>query len=357
MKVIFVCFISLLSSTICYADAANDIKVKNCLQKWGTHPFNQDLPKYRVLESSTTVLGIGSGGVDDHSSTKEPDLVLVKSAPGFLSNIKHRLMNPNGWYCVDSAVNIMGNKSTEIDCRANFAQSQSSFVFKGDGNENLQVSDSGQLDLINCKSLPINNRFFSIHVPTYTTAFTFGFGSTYFTNPTNLSGNDGHQSFSWGLDFGYFFYFHTAMRYTADYKMVDTQAPVTSERNFRIFSADFGFRGILPYRYFQPFVGYGTILGTTHISNPNYSSSISGSFNSESRFTQGEYLELGLLVPTVGRQKRLTFVFNYRNERYRTASSGDYGNFGFRSEKLEIGIAMQGYDISEIGKLNSALIH
>ncbi len=104
----------------------------------------------------------------------------------------------------------------------------------------------------------------------------------------------------------------------------------------------------MPFRYIQPFAGSGYILGSSIITNPNYDSAVAGTFNSESRLTTGEYNEIGLMIPTLGRTRRLTFIFNYRNERYRTGGTGDYGNFGLKTEKIEIGIAMQGYDLIEL---------
>ncbi len=235
MKIISLVLLTLLWSSSLWAKADDDQKISKCLQRWGEHPFAQDNPQYKTLEAGTTVMGFGSGGIDDHVATEQPALILVKSAPGFLSNITNRLMNPNGWYCLDSSINIMGNKSTELDCRANLAQSQGTIVFKGNGIENFQATHSGDLELVNCKALPGKARFFSLLAPYYTSAFNFGFGSTYHTSPDNLAGNDGHQAFSLSLDFGYYLYFHTSFRYTADYLLTDRRDVLSPNRHFRFF--------------------------------------------------------------------------------------------------------------------------
>jgi hypothetical protein len=108
--------------------------IRSCLSSWRDHPFKgDDPPRYKVLGSSVNVLGIGAD-VADESSTPDPQLVLVKPAVNVLTKGRFRLMNPNGWYCFESAVTILAKSEIVAQCNAHLASSIDGVAIAG-GNK------------------------------------------------------------------------------------------------------------------------------------------------------------------------------------------------------------------------------
>ena len=64
-----------------------------------------------MLGSSVNVLGIGGDVVDD-VATPDPQLMLVKPSVNVLTKGRLRLMNPNGWYCFESAVTVLAKSGS-----------------------------------------------------------------------------------------------------------------------------------------------------------------------------------------------------------------------------------------------------
>jgi hypothetical protein len=97
--------------------------IRSCLVTWPDHPFGNDgPPRYRVLGSSINVLGLGGDVVDD-VATSAPQLVLVKPVVNVLTKGRFRLMNPNGWYCFESAVTVLAKSEIVAHCNAQLTSS------------------------------------------------------------------------------------------------------------------------------------------------------------------------------------------------------------------------------------------
>jgi hypothetical protein len=97
--------------------------IHSCLGTWPNNPFRSDEPAhYKVIGGSVSVLGIG-GEVVDEKTTSEPQLVLVKPSVNVLTKGQFRLMNPNGWYCLESAVTVLAKSEITAACGAHIASS------------------------------------------------------------------------------------------------------------------------------------------------------------------------------------------------------------------------------------------
>jgi hypothetical protein len=97
--------------------------IRSCLGTWPDNPFQGDpSPRYKVLGSSVNVLGIGGDVVDD-DATPDPQLVLVKPSVNVLTKGRFRLMNPNGWYCFESAVTVLAKSEIVAQCTAHLTSS------------------------------------------------------------------------------------------------------------------------------------------------------------------------------------------------------------------------------------------
>ena len=99
--------------------------VQACLNAWGTsHPFrNVRKLRFRVIQSSVKVFGLG-GDVVDNVATDYPQLIFIKSAVNVMGKSRYRLLNPNGWYCFEDNVNVMGKAIIETACQPHLATSK-----------------------------------------------------------------------------------------------------------------------------------------------------------------------------------------------------------------------------------------
>jgi len=104
-----------------------------CLDAFESHPFS-DNPKYRELSTGVKVFGIGQNTVDDKETSK-PELVYVTTAVNVMGGTTISLLNPKGWYCMRSNVNVMGGVKIKLACDAQFA-------LIGDGATVLSNSDT-----------------------------------------------------------------------------------------------------------------------------------------------------------------------------------------------------------------------
>jgi hypothetical protein len=79
------------------------------------------------------VFGIGTA-IDDTQKTAAPELVLIPAGVNVLGTAKYRLLNPNGWYCLASTVNVLGNLSIEVAANAEIADSTVDVMVAGKQN-------------------------------------------------------------------------------------------------------------------------------------------------------------------------------------------------------------------------------
>jgi hypothetical protein len=126
--------------------------VRSCLATWSDNPFQgEESLRFKVLGSSVKVLGIGGDVVDDET-TAEPRLVLVKPAVNVLSKARFRLMNPNGWYCFESAVTILAKSEIIAQCNAHLASSIDGVTVAGGngGTDGVTVLGKAVVKRVGC---------------------------------------------------------------------------------------------------------------------------------------------------------------------------------------------------------------
>jgi len=127
-----------------------------CLKTWGENPFaGTESPRFKVLGSSVKVFGIGSD-VTDEATTPEPQLVLVKSAVNVLGKARFRLMNPNGWYCFESTVTVLGKSEITAACGAHLASSADGVAVAGGnvGADGVTVLGKAVVQRVGCPTEP-----------------------------------------------------------------------------------------------------------------------------------------------------------------------------------------------------------
>lgn len=140
---------SVFSSTA-HAQQDSSAALTNCLKAWGKHPFGES-PKYRTLPVSVKVFGIGSPTIDS-AQTSAPELVLIKPSVNVMGGSTVELLNPNGWYCFVTNVNVMGKMKIKAHCNAHLAQSHDGTTVMGEDSQNKSVTVMGKTEvkLVNC---------------------------------------------------------------------------------------------------------------------------------------------------------------------------------------------------------------
>ena len=128
--------------------------IRSCLGAWPDHPFRgEDPPRYKVLGTSVNVVGIGGDVVDDEI-TSDPRLVLVKPSVNVLTKGRFRLMNPNGWYCFESAVTVLAKSEITAHCKAHLTSSVQPVAVGGGnaGAEGVTVLGKAVVKRVGCES-------------------------------------------------------------------------------------------------------------------------------------------------------------------------------------------------------------
>lgn len=131
------CFALALPQAACAAEL--DSSIAACLKAWGDHPFG-DKPQYKTLGTSFTVFGIG-GGASDTEVTGTPTLVLINPSFNLLGVSNIDLMNPKGWYCMRTAVSIVGNVNLRAHCKAQLAGNSDGLTMRAGKGENRRFKD------------------------------------------------------------------------------------------------------------------------------------------------------------------------------------------------------------------------
>ena len=132
------------------ASEDNPQAIRECLRKWGRHPFKGENPSYKELGGGVKVLGIGKR-VEDTEVTTAPRLVLVDPAVSVLTKNTYRLLNPNGWYCLKDSVTVLGKSVIEAHCRARLtASSKSVTVLGSGGTEGTTVLGKAVVKRVGC---------------------------------------------------------------------------------------------------------------------------------------------------------------------------------------------------------------
>jgi hypothetical protein len=151
-SLIYAVLVSLLCISVVYAETLNQQQYSNrfslhdrssrywpdveaCLKQWGDPPF-KDLKslKFRVIKPDVKVLGVGSNVVDD-VKTIYPQLIYIRPAVSVMSKTTYKLMNPNGWYCFKSKVNVLGESIIKAACNAHIITSKGAATVLGKGEK------------------------------------------------------------------------------------------------------------------------------------------------------------------------------------------------------------------------------
>lgn len=126
--------------------------IRSCLGTWPDNPFKgDDPPRYKALGASVNVLGIGAEVADD-TVTSDPQLVLVKPSVNVLTKGRLRLMNPNGWYCFESAVTVLAKSEITAHCKAHITSSVDGVAVAGGnkGTDGVTVLGKAVVKRVGC---------------------------------------------------------------------------------------------------------------------------------------------------------------------------------------------------------------
>jgi hypothetical protein len=121
----------LLSPTLA---SANLDAVRVCLSSWPDHPFDANNPTYRSVAGKFKIFGIGED-INESTPTEKPELVLIHPNVSVMTGSSMTLMNPNGWYCLISKVNVMSSSTINLHCKAHLASSKEGTTVLGGGDD------------------------------------------------------------------------------------------------------------------------------------------------------------------------------------------------------------------------------
>jgi hypothetical protein len=81
-----------------------------------------------------------------------PSLILVNPGVNVMGGTRVELLNPNGWYCFRSNVNVMGRLSIRAHCKAHFASAHDAVTVLGSNQADKSVTVLGktQIELVGC---------------------------------------------------------------------------------------------------------------------------------------------------------------------------------------------------------------
>ncbi len=116
-----------------------DSSIAACLKAWGDHPFGK-IPQYKTLGTSFTVFGIGNG-IADTERTSSPALVLIDPSFNVMGYSTIELLNPNGWYCLRTAVTVLGKVDIRAHCKAHLASTSAGATVLGNNTDNRNLKD------------------------------------------------------------------------------------------------------------------------------------------------------------------------------------------------------------------------
>lgn len=127
-----------------------DSPVASCLKAWGKHPFGKN-PQYKTLSTSVKVFGIGRDTADTEP-TNEPALVLVNPSVNVAGGSAVQVLNPNGWYCFRTTVNVMGGLTIKAHCKAHLATTSGDVLATGNASDDkgVTVMGSTQVERVGC---------------------------------------------------------------------------------------------------------------------------------------------------------------------------------------------------------------
>ena len=118
-----------------------DGSIAACLKVWGDHPFGKT-PKFKTLDMSVSVFGLGTKARDSET-TSTPALVLVKPVFNLMGTSTVELLTPNGWYCLQTTVSLVGGLSIRAHCKAQLAATSDDKAVLGNKGDNREIKNLG----------------------------------------------------------------------------------------------------------------------------------------------------------------------------------------------------------------------
>jgi hypothetical protein len=118
-----------------------DSPVDGCLFAWGKQPFGRH-PEYKTLATSVKVFGIGHETADTEV-TPSPALILVNPGVNVGGGSVIQVLNPNGWYCFRTTVNVMGGLTIKAHCKSHLATTSGDVLAGANGADGKGVSVLG----------------------------------------------------------------------------------------------------------------------------------------------------------------------------------------------------------------------
>ncbi len=108
--------------------------VRRCLAAWHHHPFkDRHTIRFRLLQPKVRVFGLGDN-IADFTRTNYPQIIFIKAAVNVMSKTTYQLKNPNGWYCFEAKVNVLGKSVIRASCTAHIATTKGNVVVLGRDN-------------------------------------------------------------------------------------------------------------------------------------------------------------------------------------------------------------------------------
>jgi hypothetical protein len=145
---LFILLFILLSPTVA---SANLEAVRGCFASWPDHPFDANNPSYRSVSGGVKIFGIGED-INESVPTEKPELVLIHPNVSIMTGSSMTLMNPNGWYCLISKVNVMASTTINLHCKAHLASSKEGTTVLGGGDEKgVTVMGKATINIQGCE--------------------------------------------------------------------------------------------------------------------------------------------------------------------------------------------------------------
>ena|ERR1035437_1505665 len=139
-------------SMLVSANAAEEVdsSVASCLKAWGKHPFGKN-PQYKTMSTSVKVFGIGPDTADTEP-TNGPALVLVNPGVNVAGGSIVQVLNPNGWYCFRTTVNVMGGLTIKAHCKSHLATTSGDLLAAENASDvkGVTVMGSTQVERVGC---------------------------------------------------------------------------------------------------------------------------------------------------------------------------------------------------------------
>src|ERR1044071_3024275 len=110
--------VMLVFATSVFAAKEDQPALDACIKSWGSKsPFKPGTPADSGIGPRVRVFGVGGSGQVNASATEKPALVLVRPAVNVMGKSRIHLVNPKGWYCFRSNVNVAGSMEIEAPCK------------------------------------------------------------------------------------------------------------------------------------------------------------------------------------------------------------------------------------------------